>query len=173
MNRTERDVPAWASDLGESQVKNFWDRVEKTSTCWLWTGHIHTFGYGTFYISRRFNRQRAHRVSWFIAHGGFVSGLVLDHICRVRHCVNPDHLREVTDRENVLAGVGVSATQARRTHCDKGHQFTPENTYLRKGGARKCMTCAREWDRRRRERMAARKASALAGPSATEGTSDE
>jgi hypothetical protein len=92
------------------------------------------------------NRQRhgAHRVSYELHKGPIPEGLVIDHLCRVRHCVNPDHLRAVTHAVNILAGVGRGALHARKTHCVNGHEFTAENTRLCEGGRRRrCRTCDR------------------------------
>jgi hypothetical protein len=71
--------------------------------------------------------------------------LVLDHLCRNRRCVNPEHLEIVTSVENVMRGEGFGPKNAAKTHCDKGHEFTPENTYIRTRaqGGRECRACIR------------------------------
>jgi hypothetical protein len=69
-------------------------------------------------------------------------GLVLDHLCRVRHCVNPAHLEPVTQRENVLRGETAPAANKAKTHCVRGHPFSGQNLILRKSGVRECRTCA-------------------------------
>lgn len=85
---------------------------------------------------------KAHRVAFELIRGCIPNGLVLDHLCRNRGCVNPDHLEPVTFRENIMRGVGYTAQQARKTHCRHGHEFTVENTYVWRGG-RICRTCRR------------------------------
>ena len=78
----------------------------------------------------------------------------VDHLCKNRKCVNPDHLEVISGKENTLRGMGPTAINARRTHCVNGHEFTPENTYIRPDdGARDCRTCAREAKRRQREKL--------------------
>ena len=125
----------------------FWGRVNKTETCWLWTGTINDQGYG---ISRR--HFRAHRIAYELLVGPIPDGLQLDHLCRVRNCVNPDHLEPVTARTNTRRGVGFAAQRAAQTHCKREHEFTEENTYIRRNGTRLCRTCAKEAENRRPHR---------------------
>ena len=94
----------------------------------------------------------AHRVAYELTNGPIPDGLELDHLCRVRHCVNPSHIEAVTHRENTLRGTGPIPHRARQSHCKHGHEFTPENTYRLPNGCRHCRTCSIEWTRRRRER---------------------
>jgi len=75
--------------------------------------------------------------------------LEIDHLCRVRCCVNPDHLEAVTHRENILRGNTFAAVNAAKTHCPKGHEYTPENTRIHTGGRRQCIACSRAYDRAR------------------------
>lgn len=91
------------------------------SGCWLWTKKIDSYGYGT--IQSKWKRKKAHRVAYEFYRGPIPEGMKIDHLCRVRCCVNPWHLEPVTDKENVLRGVGISAAYARRTHCKNGHEL--------------------------------------------------
>lgn len=123
--------------------------------CWLWTGNMSRNGYGKANIAKR--TRVAHRVSYEAFRGPIPAGLQLDHVvCDERSCVNPWHVEPRTNRENVLRGVGLSAENARKTHCIHGHKFTPENTrvYRRPGREpeRTCRACCRETARRKRAR---------------------
>ena len=110
------------------------------SGCWLWMKSCNQYGYGCF---RAYGRCMApHRFAYHYYVGSIPSGLVVDHICRVRCCVNPDHLRLTTNQENVLSGTGVTAVNARKTHCKNGHEFTNSNTRNRAMG-RGCLECHR------------------------------
>lgn len=98
----------------------FWAKVEKTDGCWLWHGKIESNGYGRFRAGGP--QVSVHRWSYEQVHGSIPEGLHLDHLCRVRNCVNPEHLEAVTCRENVMRSpVAPAAINARKTHCTKGH----------------------------------------------------
>jgi hypothetical protein len=74
-------------------------KIDRTDTCWLWTGAVNNFGYGQ--IRRDGKAQYAHRVSYELAHGKIPKGMFLDHTCHVHPCVNPDHLNPVTNKQNL------------------------------------------------------------------------
>jgi hypothetical protein len=118
--------------------------------CWLWLGYVGPNGYGQI----RYNNERwaAHRLVW-TALVGDIEEATLDHLCRVRHCVNPDHLEPTTTKENVLRGQGRTARQARQTHCKYGHPLLGDNLWVYRG-TRLCRTCrrqrTREWKQRQR-----------------------
>jgi len=131
----------------QKAVNRFWSKVKKTETCWLWSAGK-SKGYGQFFYSpfagKEFN-TRAHIFAYEILIGDIPEGLQLDHLCRVRHCVNPMHLEPVTQKENILRGISVSALNARKTHCKRGHEFTDENTSkLKTKTVRKCITCRKD-----------------------------
>ena len=127
--------------------------------CWLWLGSI-AGGYGRY--GKGPGTTMAHRIAWEMEHGPIPDGLELDHLCRVRRCVNPSHLELVTHRENVLRGEGIAAREAVQTHCKYGHEFTPENTLPQSCGrrGRRCRECkraeGREYQRRKRSEKRSR-----------------
>lgn len=127
----------------------FWNLVEVTDSCWLWTGHVLRSGYAGFYTPGKV--WKAHRWSYTQMCGPIPDGLQLDHLCRVRHCVNPEHLEPVTPRENVRRGIGIPAQNAQKTHCKHGHPLEGDNVILVPGG-RKCRTCRRAIDKRSKAR---------------------
>jgi len=91
-------------------MERFWSKVEKTVSCWLWTASTRR-GYGQFVINNK--PTPAHRFAYEQLVGDIPRGLQLDHLCRVRNCVNPEHLEPVTSRENILRGEGICAVAAR------------------------------------------------------------
>lgn len=115
--------------------------------CWLWTAYVNPDGYGV--IRWEGESIGAHRVIYELLVGPY-STETLDHLCRVRHCVNPGHLEPVSRRENILRSDCIGARKARRTHCDRGHPFAGDNVYYYPSGARECVTCRKEGRRRRR-----------------------
>jgi hypothetical protein len=114
--------------------------------CWPWAGQINHNGYGIF------SSILAHRLVYERFVGPVPDGLELDHLCSNPPCVNPWHLEPVTHQENLLRGRGFAAANAAKTHCYRGHEYTPENTYLSAKGQRKCRACNR--NRMRGERTA-------------------
>jgi hypothetical protein len=98
-----------------------WEKINKTATCWNWTGHIRQGGYGEIMIKGK--KYRAHRLVYETLKEKIPDGLVLDHLCRNRKCVNPEHLEVVTQVENVIRGEGIGMRMKRRTHCIRGHLF--------------------------------------------------
>jgi hypothetical protein len=107
--------------------------------CMLWTGQIDKDGYGTFTDTGR--RWRAHRWIYEQCFGPMPKGLVTDHKCRVRNCVNPSHLEAVTIRENVLRGDTLPAREVAKAFCLRGHAYTEANTYRDPKGKRSCRVC--------------------------------
>ena len=109
------------------------------SGCWIWEGTISNKGYGRMTIKRK-NKQ-AHRLVYELLRGAIPPKLTLDHLCRVRLCVNPDHLEVVTMKENILRGFSLPAINSRKTHCLYGHPYTEGNFWVDKRGRRHCRKC--------------------------------
>lgn len=124
-------------------------RVDKNGAggCWLWTGYVAKTGYARLSVDG--NYVYAHRWSYEHHVGPIPAGLVIDHLCSVRHCVNPDHLEPVTDAENVRRGEG-GAHWSAKTHCPRGHAYDEANTYTNPQGRRNCRACARKPRKRAR-----------------------
>lgn len=123
----------------------FWSYVDKSTLCWNWRGTITQYGYAQFRAGSE--SYRAHRLSYLWAKGIIPKGLVLDHLCRNRNCVNPEHLEAVTIKVNILRGVGFAAKNSKKTHCPEGHEYTPDNVYLDKTKRRHCKICHAERQR--------------------------
>jgi hypothetical protein len=121
--------------------RRFDEMTQKSGSCWLWTGGLTRDGYGVFWVNRK-QRRPAHRWSYEHFVGPIPEGLQIDHLCRVRRCVNPDHLEPVTNRENILRGDTFAAANGRKTHCPKGHPYEGENLYEIRG-ERRCRACNR------------------------------
>jgi hypothetical protein len=126
----------------------FWEKVDRTGDCWLWTASLQPSGYGQFRVPG--GVLLAHRVAYELLVGAIPDGLFIDHLCRVRNCVNPAHLEPVTNQENSRRGNSVQTINARKTHCKYGHLFDEENTYHRPDSpGRACRTCIRNRNARR------------------------
>lgn len=127
----------------------FMQRIRYESDCWVWTRALDN-GYGRFCIESR--TLWAHRVSYEHHVGPIPKGLFIDHLCRNRACQNPAHMEVVSNVENTLRGVGITALNSKKTHCLNGHRFSLENTRLlptrRKSGVgparRFCRACGRD-----------------------------
>ena len=116
------------------------------SGCWEWTGKIASNGYGHTTIKGKC--LLAHRAFYSHAKGEIPEGLTIDHLCRNKRCVNPDHLEAVTSRENTLRASNAPAAMNHvKTHCKRGHELSGANLYLRQRGCRTerwCRKCNAE-----------------------------
>ena len=131
----------------------FWPKVYLPpceDDCWLWTAAKDSHGYGQFSLGR--TMVPAHRWAYESEAGPIPLGLTIDHLCRVRHCVNPAHLEPVTIGENIMRGEGLTAHNARSTHCLAGHPYDDANTYHRSHGGRECRICTNRRSREYRAR---------------------
>jgi hypothetical protein len=132
-------------------------RVTKNENgCWVWQGG--RWGNDREYGQMKFRGRStgAHRAFYTLFRGEIAHGLVIDHMCRNTLCVNPDHLRPITNRENILCGVSIVAKQALQTHCKRGHEFTPDNI-MKNDTGRVCRQCnvdrAKAWREKHPEYM--------------------
>lgn len=127
--------------------------------CWNWTSGIHSRdGYAIFNApptgqvpegrAPRYKGHRAYKWRWEHEHGPVPDGLELDHLCRNRACVNPEHMEPVTHEENNRRSLSPTAINARKAHCPAGHPYAEDN--LRSGQTgRKCRACERDSARER------------------------
>lgn len=125
--------------------------MEPNTGCWIWLNAA-MFGYGI--TSYRGRCVRAHRLSYLLFKGKIGEQFVLDHLCRVRCCVNPDHLEIVSTRENLMRGESFSAINFKKTHCCNGHPLSEKNLRFLKGRNpnRICWICARAREKSRRQK---------------------
>jgi hypothetical protein len=125
-------------DTRFESIERFSAKVDRSGDCWVWTGSRSTGGYARVWDGKRV--VQAHRLSYELFVGPIPDGLYLDHLCRNRRCVKPEHLEPVTNQENQRRGVNPRSAQ---THCKHGHPFDESNTYWRPSGGRNCRECHR------------------------------
>ena len=135
----------------ETQAEiRFWAKVDRTPDgCWYWCGKTLPNGYGVYRSGGA--QVSAHRYAYQLSNGIIPIPLTIDHLCRIRHCVNPDHLEAVTLAENIRRGSGGTsggkasgAKKRAMTVCRHGHPFDQHNTRFRENGTRACKACERE-----------------------------
>ena len=148
----------WGNPLGSAPrptpAERFESKIDKSGDCWEWLGTIYKTGYGQFKVKKK--QYLAHRWSYEHYVGPIPEGLVIDHLCRNRSCVNPDHLEPVTNEENLYRGKGYRIMNGMDDSCIHGHKYTPENTYWAPNGRHvRCRTCQREQERKRARKRAA------------------
>ena len=115
---------------------------EPNTGCWFWLGYLSEGGYGRFSPKFRMAPLYAHRVSYEIHKGPIPDDLEIDHLCKTRCCVNPDHLEAITHLENIRRG-NSGINNKIKTHCKRGHEYSLENTFVNKRGQRVCRACDR------------------------------
>jgi len=146
--------------LTTTQAISFLNKIDVPDgddSCWTWQGAVNPRGYGqfSFWSNGHKTSLPVHRVSHAMFNGE-PGKLYVHHVCRNTRCVNPSHLLACTNRENsVTYGRGITATNADKTHCHRGHPFDAENTLERDGG-RTCRTCQRVYKKAYRDRLAGR-----------------
>jgi hypothetical protein len=119
-----------------------WSMPEPNSGCELWFGSLSNTGYGLLkHVGPEKRTVLAHRASYEVAVGPIPDGYEIDHLCRVRSCINPRHLEAVPHRVNVLRGRAPTVVAARTGCCTRGHALTSENAIVRKDGSRECRIC--------------------------------
>mgnify|MGYP000502919220 CR=1 FL=1 len=135
-------------------ARQFWAKVDRSGdSCWLWRGYIGENGYGHCKIS---GRCMAHRLAYELAWGPIGDGLHIDHLCKNRRCVNPNHLEAVTPRENNLRSASPAwvthRTGIHQSECRSGHPLSGDNLYLFPDGRRGCRACQRANRKRWKDR---------------------
>ena len=143
--------------LDEKARKRFFEKVavNPKTGCWEWWAYRDREGYGRFRLDGK--TLLAHRVSYEMAKGKIPEVLQIDHLCRVRACVNPDHLETVTGKENLHRGEAPAAANRAKTHCIRGHELSGDNLYVYPDGRRSCKACQAEYHRRRRAKKKKKK----------------
>ena len=114
-------------------------RSVKQGECLVWTGSTQPTGYGQAWNGNR--PEQTHRIVYRHVHGEIPSGLEIDHICKNRTCVNPDHLRAVTHRENMMNSDTVMRENADKVFCKRGHELSGSNLRIDRKGGRICRKC--------------------------------
>ncbi len=164
-NPSKVEVASWTPTYFSRISRKFWgnktvsdrwlDKVHKPAewteeACWEWVGAKTGDGYGYMLISWRPRKPvLAHRYGYEYLVGPIPDGLVIDHLCRNKLCVNPNHLEPVTIAENTGRGLGAKGIPRKRgTHCHRGHERNATNTYEWRG-QRKCRACSYIADKKR------------------------
>lgn len=125
-------------DIQKYEPQSFFTKADLGKDCWNWNGSMYANGYGKIGKAG----YMAHRVAYELTKGSVPEDMALDHLCRNRKCINPDHLEIVTLVENVMRGESQHAKNAKKTHCINGHEFNEANTYKRRDrNTRECIAC--------------------------------
>lgn len=131
-----------STPIPEFDHLKFFKYIRIDGDCWTWTGGKNENGYGKFHIGRK--QYYAHRISFSVFRCDIGTGLIIDHTCKNTSCVNPEHLRQVTQKTNMLENSeSVSYYHSLKTHCPQGHEYNESNTHIKKKGIRECRACDR------------------------------
>lgn len=158
-------TPLGAGRQPRPAIERLLSRVEKAPNgCWLYSGQLDPQGYGRI-TDDNGKTSSTHRMSYTYHCGSIPPGLQVDHECHNsdlkcmagprcahRRCVNPEHLRLATPRDNVLRGRTVAAGNRAKSRCRRGHEYTPQNTRVLANGGRACRACQRIWSKSRPEK---------------------
>lgn len=127
-------------------IQRFFSKIKQSGSCWQWIASKDRSGYGLFLYQKR--KVSSHRFSYILFFHDIPIGLEIDHLCKNKSCVNPDHLEAVTHLVNVRRGhSGNDNHESRKTYCPQGHQYSKENTRTYKNGSRACKECVRNRNR--------------------------
>lgn len=147
-----RGDPSLAWEKGRyprpSTEERFWNKVEKTDGCWLWTAALNADGYGLFLLKNDGRMKIAHRIAFRWLVGPIPDGMELHHLCHTTNCVNPAHLKPVTRTEHIRL-------TRPRTNCIYGHPLEGDNLYVAPDGKRQCRICIRRRNQEYRQRKRA------------------
>ena len=125
-------------DINYLNQCKWWDKVDimESGECWLWKQSVGSHGYGQTWDGK--SVILSHRVAWILHHNQDIpEGMTVDHICRVRRCCNPGHLRLLSNIDNATDN-----GQSNKTHCPRNHPYDDINTYIDPKGHRRCRQCA-------------------------------
>jgi len=127
-------------------------KIDVTSNCWNWKAGKGAQGYGSLRVTDKYSTMiKAHRMSYEFFVGKIPKDKVIDHLCRNRSCVNPEHLEVVSSRENTLRGETLASKEAKQTSCIRGHELKGNNLAFRTDGKRACKTCNVNYCRKYRQ----------------------
>lgn len=134
---------------GSTLEERLWPKIDMGAAqgqgCWWWTAYKDRKGYGKISVDSAL--RSAHRVVYELLIAPIPASMQLDHLCENKSCVSPDHLRVATAQENIARRA--TNGHAHKSHCKRGHQFSPENTYVTPKGSRQCRAC---WKERRKKK---------------------
>lgn len=151
-NEAKRGIYLDNLDITPEFLSSFWSKVKKTNNCWEWTASTAGGGYGHFNYKKK--QYTAHRTAYELLVGEIPKGLQIDHLCRNKKCVNPQHLEPVTPSQNICRGDTIPAVHAKKTHCPNGHPYSGDNLYLSgKHQTRRCRICRNKTQIRYKQKL--------------------
>jgi len=134
----------------EELPDRFWNKIEKTDSCWLWKGSLWD-GYGRYAINRKL--YLVHRMAYAVLKQKLGDNTQIDHLCRVKTCVNPDHLEEVSKKENIRRGIS-RVYNTDLSLCPRGHEYDVEKPSKAGTLIKYCTTCRKEKYLERKQKKA-------------------